>query len=151
LSLKKKEKQSRKKKTPDNFLFVYESDCRREYVRVVPPPYLPVSVSMGGQTAEVINISAGGMACQFNAAETGALCTMSIRLPGGKMPIHGEFEILSIDQHDVVRGRYVGLTPDMIEAIHQYALEVQKEELRRKKEADKIMPIPDPQTPPTRH
>lgn len=151
MSLKKKEKQPRKQPASNDPLFVYESDCRRDYVRVVPPPYLPVSVTMSDQSAEVINISAGGMACRFNAAETGALCTMSIRLPGGRTPVNGEFEVLSIDQHDVVRGRFVGLTADMIEAIHQYALEVQKEELRRQKEADKIKPMPDPQIPPTRH
>ena len=150
MSSKKKEKKS-KKPTPNDPLFIYESDCRRDYVRVVPPPYLPVSVTMSDQSAEVINISAGGMACRFNAAQTGALCTMSIRLPGGRMSIHGEFEVLSIDQHDVVRGRYVGLTTGMIEAIHQYALEVQKEDLRRQKEAEKIKPMPDPQTPPTKH
>jgi hypothetical protein len=150
LSSKKKEKKS-KKQTLNEPLFVYESDCQREYVRVVPPPYLPVSATMSGQSAEVINISAGGMACRFNAAETGALCTMSIRLPGGRMPIHGEFEVLAIDQQDVVRGRFVGLSADMVEALHQYALEVQKEELRREKEAKTIKPMPDPQIPPTRH
>ena len=150
MSWRKKEKQPKQKHSQNDPLFVYESDCRREYVRVVPPPYLPVHATVGGQTAEVVNISAGGMACLFNAAETGALTAMTIRLPGG-LNIQGELEVLSIDPQDVVRGRFIGLTPEMTEAIHQYALEVQKQELRRKKEADKITPMPDPEIPPTRH
>lgn len=148
MSWRKKEKQPKQKNSPNDPLFVYESDCRREYVRVVPPSYLPVHATVGGQTAEVINISAGGMACLFDAKDTGALAPMSIQLPGG-MIIQGELEVLSIDPQDVVRGRFIGLSLKMSEAIHQYALEVQKEELRRKKEADKIKAMPDPDVPPT--
>lgn len=126
----------KKKTTEKKPMFSYEEACRRESARVSPLPDQPLEMKLGELTASVLNISAGGFACRCpgQAVESGSY-DVTLGLPGSKVAVSGQARIVKVDDRQICHGRFQNLTGEMTDAIHQYALEVQKEELRRKKAA----------------
>ena len=76
----------RKKEKGTKPLFFYEEDpsCRREYIRISPPSWAPVDFALGEETARLMDISAGGLACGCSQAEVGQVHRIELKLPGEK-------------------------------------------------------------------
>lgn len=137
-------KKKNKAKQP---LFTYESSCRRESYRVNPPVFAPVEVQFGKETGTLINISAGGLAFRCGRLKPGDTQPVAIDLPGERITVSAEVEIMNIDAGKACHGRFLDLAPEMLEAVHHYALSMQKEELRAKRAENKkagIRPRPGP-------
>ena len=124
----------KKKKKNEPELFTFETDCRRGYVRVSPPPWAPVEVELGDDLADLRDISAGGLACQCPKARVGDVVPVRIDLPGESVTISSKAEIRSVDANGICHARFMDLTVPMVESIHRYALGVQKSLLKLKKE-----------------
>ena len=122
----------RKKRPTETELFLYESDCRREFARVRPPEAMPVGAEIDGRPVRVLDLSAGGMACLAEGLQTGQVPLVRLRLSGEAREVAGRFQTLGADPGGVSHGRFLDLTPEMVEALHHYVLRVQKENLRRK-------------------
>ena len=114
-------------------LFEYDSGCRRENVRVRPLSRFPAQAWLDGEEVEVLDISAGGMACLCHNLKTGMVADLKAHLAGLNADVKGLFEVLAVDHDGHCHGRFVDLPTDMAEFIHQYALRIQKEELRLEK------------------
>ena len=125
----------KKKNKPEPDLFSYETVCRREFARVEPLPDRPVLVDLGGTEAEVLNVSAGGLACFCREVKPGEKRRIKFELPGQETVIETDFECLPTDDAAVCHGRFLDLPRRMEEALHLYVLQVQKERLRRENRA----------------
>lgn len=138
----------KKKNRAKDQLFTYESSCRRESYRVSPPIFAPVAVRFGEETGTLINISAGGLAFRCGRLKPGDTQTVAIDLPGEWITVSAKVEIVNIDAGETCHGRFLDIAPEMLEAIHHYALSIQKEGLRRKRAEDKKTSIrPGPESP----
>jgi hypothetical protein len=125
----------RKKRDKEKeLLFVFEDPAnRREFVRVRPLPSQPVKINFGGRTADLIDISAGGLACRGGQGSIGEVKPVRFDLPGEKVTIDTDARILARSGENNFHCQFVNLPDPMFEAIHHYVLEVQKEEIRQKK------------------
>jgi hypothetical protein len=133
----------KKKKKSEPELFTFETDCRRGYVRVGPPPWAPVEVELGDELADLRDVSAGGLACQCPNARVGDVVPVRIDLPGESVAIESKVEIRSVDADGVCHARFLNLTVPMVESIHRYALGVQKSLLKLKKELHSLEELED--------
>lgn len=127
-----------KSKTKRPRLFEYESDCRRESYRVAPPSREPVWVDFGGQAAELLDISAGGLSlkCAVSpASQPGQERMVRFLLPGAGAWVRARARVVAVDQPDTCHCAFIEPEAETVETIHQYALRVQKQELRRDREA----------------
>ena len=123
------------KKNVDKPLFTYDDKCRREFYRVRPLPGQPVRLDFGGNPSEIVDISAGGLACHCQNAGIGEIRTVSFNLPDQKITYSARLRILNITPPSLCHCQFIDPPRDMVEAIHQYVLLVQKEELQRQKAA----------------
>ena len=89
-----------------------------------------MSLDFGGELVEVMDISAGGLACLCGSARVGEIRPVRIVLPGETEVITGRVEIMTVTDDQVCHGRFVDLSPEHTDALHQYALLVQKRELQ---------------------
>ena len=126
----------KKKKEQTIKLFSYIGACRREAARVNPPTDYLIMAFIGGQPADVLNISAGGMAIRCIGLKPGETLAIALELPNGEMVVKGTLEILKTDEENICHGRFLDLSEEMVEAIHKYALEAQKKNSREQKESE---------------
>jgi hypothetical protein len=107
-------------------LFTYDDTCRRGFVRVRPLPASPVTIDFGGEKVELEDISAGGLACRCRSARAGEVHQVSFKLPGEEVLLSGQLEILAVTDDGICHCRFRDLSPEAADAIHKYALMVQK-------------------------
>jgi hypothetical protein len=86
------------------------------------------------QVVEVIDVSAGGLAFRSSEVTVGRVYSVRVELPHGNPVVAGNIEILSVDDQAACHGRFLELTENMTEALHQYVLEAQKAALREKRD-----------------
>ena len=114
-------------------LFQYESSCRRKNVRVFTQSGRPVYLKISDQTAPMVNISAGGLACRCTNAPPGEIVPVELQFPESEQKIRARAEVLSVDNQGICHCKFIDLPPEATDAIHLFVLGVQKAELRRKK------------------
>lgn len=126
----------KKPKKTENVLYSYEDDPsnRREYIRVSPLPEAPVSLDLQGQTADLLDISAGGLAFSGVQAQLGQEHRVAFDLPGEHRSIAARIKVTAISGNGIVHGELLDLTDEMAETIHHYVLNVQKEKIRRSRQ-----------------
>ncbi len=121
------------KKNVDKPLFSYDDNCRRDNYRVRPLPGQPVKLDFGDASSEIVDISAGGLACHCQNAAVGETRTVSFHLPGEKIDFSSKVRVLDIAPPSLCHCQFIDPPHEMVEAIHRYVLLVQKEELKRQK------------------
>ncbi len=125
-----------KKAKSERTLFTYEGDCRRDAYRVRPSQAAPLKIFIGGEPVDLVDLSAGGFACLCGAGP-GATIDVRMELPGEKQTVQARAEVLALTSQGVCHAQFVDLDRAMTETIHHFVLQVQKEELQRKR-AEKL-------------
>lgn len=114
-------------------------DDRRNYYRIEPPSHKPVRIRIEGHTFNVIDISAGGLAFQSKPLPVGKHYKALIAMTGDDRAVPVILETLSQIKPGFSRGLFHKIKEEDRERIHQYVLEVQKEEMARKRQEAKEM------------
>ena len=97
---------------------------------VVPNPDEPVILQLNGNLARVLEVSAVGFSAPKDAAKPGRRYPFSLDLPTYKRPISGYVDVLHDTKDGELTCRFVDLSADQIDALHQYVLVRQKEAIR---------------------
>ena len=97
---------------------------------VVPNPDEPVILQLDGNLARILEISAVGFSAPFDSAKPGRRYPFSVHLPTYKRPISGYVDVLPDTHDDELSCRFVDLSEEHTEALHQYVLIRQKEAIR---------------------
>lgn len=123
-----------KKKSRDDLAIEVAKDKRASF-RVQPPLDAPLIFYVGREAYQVRDISAGGASFAAPPGVTlGEVLTIRFRLPYSGLAIQVGFKVRGI-REGTISGAFEGLSAADQENIHQYALEVQKNEARKKKRA----------------
>jgi len=110
-----------------------DSIDQRSSYRVRPLSTEPIRIEFKGKTLFVKDISAGGLSfCNDNFA-AGDSQLITLDLPGKNVTITAKTEVIKIDRQGVCHCRFVGLSDDLVNAIHRYVMAVQVEEMREKR------------------
>lgn len=113
-----------------NEISVQGPSSGRTAYAVVPNPDEPVILQLNGNLARVLEISAVGFTAPKEAAKPGRRYPFSLDLPTYKRPISGYVDVLPDTKDDELICRFVDLSADQIDALHQYVLARQKEAIR---------------------
>lgn len=97
---------------------------------VVPNPDEPVILQLNGNLARVLEISAVGFSAGKDAAKPGRRYPFSLDLPTFQLPISGYVDVLPDTQDGELVCRFVDLSAEQLDALHQYVLVRQKEVIR---------------------
>jgi len=97
---------------------------------VVPDPDDPIILQLDGRLVRVLDISAVGLSLPPNAVAPGRRYPFNLDLPTGAVPLAGYVDVLPSSEGEMLRGRFVDLTVDELDALHHYALVRQKEAIR---------------------
>lgn len=117
-------------------LFKYDGSCRRESARVECNDKVTLQMTLGDQAVRILNISAGGLAFNCKQVKPGEKYELVLELPGAAHRIEGYLIVLEADSNGDCHAKFEGLTDEMKDAIHNYVLHQQLEQLRRKKAED---------------
>ena len=118
----------------DRETWLYEPNRRDDY-RVLPAIHSPVIFRLQGETVEVLNISAGGVAFVGSSLCEGGryMGSLKLRHPmNSSIRFNVEVEAVRVIE-SIVRGCFIGLGEAEQEVIHQYVLLCQIAEIRQKK------------------
>lgn len=130
-----------KKKTSDKGLIEYDKDNKRENFRLDAHEDSPVYAVFGNQKVLMLNISAGGVAFEFDQGHKGCKREITVFLPGRKgMVLSAQAEIVTITGTNICHCALTGLDEGTIEQIHQYILYAQIHEQRQKRSEKDIRP-----------
>lgn len=113
-----------------NRISVHAPSSGRTAYSVVPDPDDPVILQLDGNLARVLEISAAGFSASKDAAKPGRRYPFSVDLPTYRRPISGYVDVLPDTRNDELTCRFVDLTDDQSDALHQYVLARQKEAIR---------------------
>ncbi len=113
-----------------NRISVHAPSSGRTAYSVVPDPDDPVILQLDGNLARVLEISATGFSASKDAAKPGRRYPFSVDLPTYRRPISGYVDVLPDTNNDELTCRFVDLTDDQTDALHQYVLARQKEAIR---------------------
>jgi len=113
-----------------NDITITARPSKRQAYWVVPDPDDPVIFQLDGDLTRVIDISAIGVSISKDAVKTGRRYSFSIDLPSNKSPIVGYVDVMPDTEADFSHCKFVDLTTDEIDAMHQYVLVRQKEAIR---------------------
>ena len=123
-----------KEKNSDKNLIEYESLNRRASFRYHLNEPAPVVFQLGHQMVELIEISAGGLSFKKDGFYIGESHPVEIILPGKRtVKVTAVLEILAIVNKTQCHAAFTKIDEDVIEEIHKYILEQQKETLRNEK------------------
>lgn len=128
-----------RKKNKTKGIEIEFDDDRRNYFRITPPLHKPVSVRIGGHNFNVVDISAGGLAFQSKPLPVGKTVKTLVVMTGDDTPVPVIMETLSQIKPGVSRAVFKKIREEDRERIHQYVLDVQKEEMARKRKEAKEM------------
>ena len=87
-------------------------------------------MQLNGNLARVLEISAVGFSASKDAAKPGRRYPFSVDLPTFNSPISGYVDVLPDTKNGELTCRFVDLSADQIDALHQYVLVRQKEAIR---------------------
>lgn len=113
-----------------NEISVQGPSSGRTAYAVVPNPDEPVILQLNGNLARILEISAVGFSASKDAAKPGRRYPFSLDLPTYKRPISGYVDVLPDTRDGELVCRFVDLSADQIDALHQYVLVRQKEAIR---------------------
>ena len=113
-----------------SFITVKAPPGGREAYSVVPDPDDPVILQLDGRLVRVLDISASGLGISSEAVAAGRRYPFSIDLPTARRPISGYVDVLPETEPGVLRGRFVELSAEELDALHRYVLIRQKEAIR---------------------
>lgn len=113
-----------------NEISVQGPSSGRAAYSVVPNPDEPVILQLNGNLARILEISAVGFSAPKDAAKPGRRYPFSVDLPTYKRPISGYVDVLPDTKDGELICRFVDLSADQIDALHQYVLVRQKEAIR---------------------
>lgn len=113
-----------------NQISIHAPASGRAAYSVVPDPDDPVILQLDGNLARVLEISAAGFSATKDAAKPGRRYPFSVDLPTYRRPISGYVDVLPDTRNDELTCRFVDLSDDQTDALHQYVLARQKEALR---------------------
>ena len=123
-----------KKKTSDKDLIEYNNANQRESFRLDTDETQPVYATFGGRQVRMLNISAGGVAFEYDQGREGDIQELHVALPGKKgFSLTAQAEIITTTQSRVCHCKLCGLDEDTVENIHQYVLYAQIREQRKKR------------------
>ena len=88
----------------------------------------------GGERLDLLDISAGGLACVCGSVRAGETRQISFVLPGEASLVTAKVQILAVTDDHICHARFMDLTPETADAIHQYALTVQKLVLQKQRQ-----------------
>lgn len=97
---------------------------------VLPDPDDPVILQLDGRLVRVLDISAAGLSVPPDAVAAGRRYPFSLDLPSARRPIGGYVDVLPDDDSGYLKGRFVDLSADELDALHHYVLVRQKEAIR---------------------
>jgi len=125
----------KKKKEPEKKGFILKSGGEvRGSFRVYPSPDEPIKFKFGGKIVNVSDISAGGLSFKNDHFALGAQEVVSFALPGEETEINVTLEIVKIiESKNICCCRFVDMRQEDEDAIYDYTLRRQKEELQAKK------------------
>lgn len=109
---------------------IHAPSSGRAAYSVVPDPDDPVILQLDGHLARVLEISAAGFSATKDAAKPGRRYPFSVDLPTYRRPISGYVDVLPDTRNDELTCRFVDLSEDQSDALHQYVLSRQKEAIR---------------------
>ena len=101
-------------------------DIRAGY-RVSPSLEAPILLIVDRHPIPARDISSGGVSFKNRNFMVGVFYSVNFILPHDKKEISGQLEIMSIDRDKVCRCRFLDLTQEQEDTIHQYVMERKKE------------------------
>ena len=113
-----------------NEISVQGPSSGRTAYAVVPNPDEPVILQLNGNLARVLEISAVGFSAPESAAKPGRRYPFSMDLPSYRRPISGYVDVLPDVRDGELTCRFVDLSEEQTDALHQYVLARQKSALR---------------------
>ncbi|MEC7641765.1 MAG: PilZ domain-containing protein [Nitrospinota bacterium] len=136
----KKKKDSKKQSKPlkdeekKKKLFVKATDETRQAYRVSPLPSEPIRFEFDGKEITVVDISMGGVSFKNENFAKGTTQEVSFVLPGENVDISTKLAVVAIlEAKNLCCCEFQDLNPDDEDAICDYVLDRQKEELKSKK------------------
>lgn len=124
-----------KKKISRSELFRYETDSKRQFIRVLPSEDRPIPIHFDDHEKQAITISADGLSFQNRGYSRGDAISVTISLPEYPKAISVSIIIVDICRYDRCHCHFTDIDEEHRELIHQYCLARQKEmiSLSRKK------------------
>jgi len=118
---KKNEKPLRIHKVPED---------PRQAFRVAPDPEEPISLTIGGKTVNVTEISSNGLAFQNDGFKGNEVFNVRFFLPKVFTEITANLEILRVDAEGICLCLLKDMNQNAEDAIHHYVLLRQKDDLQ---------------------
>ncbi len=122
-----------KRKQNKDVFFVLEANDKRLGFRVLPHEDFPAEVRIEDRPIELVNIGAGGVAFNNVGLKKNNRHSVFLSLAGYKTIIQATICIINIDINNVCHCYFSEILEKDVDAIHKYVLDVQKIELREKK------------------
>lgn len=123
-----------KEKNSDKDLIEYESPNRRASYRYHVNEPVPVVFRFGHQRVALIELSAGGLSFKKEGYYIGESHPIEIILPGKRMTkITAVLEVVAIVNKSECHCSFTKIEEEVVESIHKYILEKQKDALRNQK------------------
>lgn len=113
-----------------NEITVHAPSSGRAAYAVVPDSDDPVILQLDGNLARVLEISAVGFSASKDAAKPGRRYPFSMDLPTYRRPLSGYVDVLPDIRDGELTCRFVDLSEEQTDALHQYVLARQKSALR---------------------
>lgn len=113
-----------------NDITVNAATSSRTAYQVVPDPDDPIILQIDGNLSGVLDISASGFSIPPHVVASGRRYPFSLDLPTAKNPVAGYVDVLPESDEIPFQCQFVNLSPDELDAIHQYVLIRQKSAIR---------------------
>ncbi len=121
-----------KKKTNNKELFEYFSSSRRESFRLESEALGPLIATYKGQTAQIVDISAGGISFECRSCQEGETGDLQLELPGKQIEhVSISIKIIKITNGLICHCEFKTIGTDEAETIHRYILYRQIESRRK--------------------
>ncbi|ADK84603.1 type IV pilus assembly PilZ [Desulfarculus baarsii DSM 2075] len=130
-------KSKKANKKAGEIVIEYEED-RRNYFRMDLPSDKPVVIKVEGRQLKALDLSAGGAAALGPPLPQEKPLKAILVLPGAQEPIPMILSSLGQLREGVVRLRFDKIRERDQERIHQFVLDLQKEEMARKRKAQAL-------------
>tara|TARA_B100001964_G_C14193854_1_gene582375 strand:- start:128 stop:499 length:372 start_codon:yes stop_codon:yes gene_type:complete len=119
-----------KKNNDDSEMFTYETNSRRNSFRTCPSEDEPIILKIGEKEVDVNDIGAKGLSFKNNNFKAGGSHPVKFKLPGRRgVVISVVLKIIRISDQNICHCLFINMQEDAEEAIHQYVLAKQKEDL----------------------
>jgi len=113
-----------------NEITVHAPSSGRAAYAVVPDSDDPIILQLDGNLSRVLEISAVGFSAPEDAVKPGRRYPFSMDLPSYRRPLSGYVDVLPDVRDGELTCRFVDLSEEQADALHQYVLGRQKSALR---------------------